>query len=95
MIKSFKDGALRRFWKDGKVKGIDPKSVPRIKRILSALDAATKPEDLALPGYGFHELKGNRRGQYAVEVRAQWRIVFEWSKGHAVRVRLEDYHGRK
>jgi toxin HigB-1 len=45
------------------------------------------------PGFAFHPLKGNRRGQYAVEVRAQWRLVFEWQDGEAVRVRQEDYHG--
>jgi toxin HigB-1 len=43
---------------------------------------------------GFHPLKGNRAGQFAVTVRAQFRIVFEWRNGQAVRVRQEDYHGR-
>jgi plasmid maintenance system killer protein len=42
------------------------------------LDKATRPE-MDLPGFGFHQLKGNRRHQYAVEIRAQWRVVFESS----------------
>jgi proteic killer suppression protein len=48
---------------------------------------------MRLPGFKFHELKGNRKGQFAVTVRANFRIVFEWEDGKAVRVNEEDYHG--
>ena len=44
------DGALRRFWKNGRAKGIDPRSAEHIKELLSALNAATRPEDMAQPG---------------------------------------------
>jgi proteic killer suppression protein len=93
MIRSFSDGALKRLWEDGRSKGIDPKSMPKIKRILASLDAARHPDELNLPGYRFHALTGDRQGQYAVTIRANWRIVFEWDGEHAVRVRQEDYHG--
>ena len=93
MIRSFKSKALQALWERGRAKGIDPKSLKRIRRILSALHAATKPEDLNLPGFKFHELKGNRKGEYAVTVRANFRVVFEWEEGMAVRVNEEDYHG--
>jgi toxin HigB-1 len=93
MIKTFKSKALKALWLRGRAKGIDPKSADRIVTILDLLDKATTPEDLDLPGFDFHELKGNRKGEYAVEVRAQWRIVFAWEDGHAVRVNEEDYHG--
>lgn len=93
MLRSFKSKALKGLWEKGRTKGIDPKSLKRIQRILSSLNAATTPEDMRLPGFGFHELKGNRRGHYAVTVRANFRIVFEWEKGNAVRVNEEDYHG--
>lgn len=93
MIQSFKSKALQALWERGRLKGIDPKSLKRIRRILSALHAATKPEDLNLPGFKFHELKGDRQGEYAVTVRANFRIVFEWEEGRAVRVNEEDYHG--
>jgi toxin HigB-1 len=46
-----------------------------------------------IPGWGFHRLKGNRKHEYAVEIRAQYRLVFEWRDGEAVHVRSEDYHG--
>jgi len=48
---------------------------------------------MALPGYGFHGLTGDRRGQFAVEIRRSFRLVFEWEDGNAVRGRQEDYHG--
>ena len=94
MIGSFKDGQLKRFWQTGSMKGISPADVNRIQDLLSAIDAATKPGDLAPLGIGFHPLKGDRKGQYAVTIRANWRIVFEWQDSQAVRVRQEDYHGR-
>ena len=93
MIRTFKDAALKRYWSTGKAKGLPAQDVPKIKRILSALNSATKPADMNLPRYRFHQLKGNRRNTYAVTVRANWRITFEWENGAAVRVDLEDYHG--
>ena len=93
MIRTFTDKRLKRFWEKGTAKGIDPRSRERLKRLLSDLSAATAPQDLDLPGYAFHALKGDRKGQFAVEVRANFRLVFEWENGDAVRVRLEDYHG--
>lgn len=90
----FSDGTLKRFWKSGRAKGIDPRSAEHLADLLSALDAATRPEDMNFPGWDFHPLTGNRRGQYAVEIRGLFRLVFEWENGEAVRIRSEDYHGR-
>lgn len=93
MIHNFKSRALQAPWEKNQTKGIDPQSLKKIKRILSALNASTKPEDMNLPSFKFHELKGDRKGHCAVTVRANFRIVFEWETGEAVRVREEDYHG--
>ena len=90
----FSDRSLQKFWKSGRPKGIDSRSVERLRKLLSLLDAATKPEDMNQPGYAFHALRGNHAGQYAVEIRANHRLVFEWESGEAVRVRIEDYHGK-
>jgi proteic killer suppression protein len=98
MIASFKDGQLRKFWKGEPprkvIKGISPEDADRIEILLTALDAATMPDDLEPLGLGYHPLRGDRKGQYAMTIRANWRIVFEWEDGNAVRVRQEDYHGR-
>jgi plasmid maintenance system killer protein len=60
------DGKLRRFWRTGHVKGMDPMSVERLQELLSALDAATRPEDMAQPGWDFHPLKGQKKGHTRV-----------------------------
>jgi toxin HigB-1 len=79
------DGKLRRFWRTGRAKGIDPVSVERLQELLSALDAATRPEDMAQPGWDFHPLKGQKKGhtRYAIEVRQLFRLTFEWENGEA------------
>jgi proteic killer suppression protein len=93
MIRTFKDAALKRYWNTGKSKGISAQDLPKIKRILTSLNAATSPADMNLPLYRFHQLKGSRKGTYSVTVLANWRVTFEWENGAAVRVDLEDYHG--
>ena len=94
MTMRISDKTLRRFWEKGRAKGIDPRSAERLRELLSALDQAIRPEDMNQPAWAFHALTGNRKGQFAVEIRANWRLVFEWDDGEPVRVRMEDYHGK-
>ena len=58
--------------------------------MLTALGQASEPRDLDVPG--LHPLKGDRRGQWAVSVSGNWRIVFRFEDGQAVDIDLEDYH---
>jgi proteic killer suppression protein len=53
---------------------------------------AETPEELDLPTFHFHALTGDRRGQFSVTVRANWRITFTFRQGGACDVNLEDYH---
>lgn len=66
--------------------------VPRIRELLATIDAAARVEDLALPTYRLHSLKGDLKGYWAVTVRANWRIVFRFENGSAYDVDLVDYH---
>ena len=93
MIRSFKHAALKRYWNTAGSKGLPPKDLAKIGRILTALNVATVPQDMDLPRYRFHQLKGNRKGTYAAWVRGNWNITFEWENDGPVRVNLEDYHG--
>ncbi len=93
MIRSFKHAALKRYWNTGGSKGLPPKDLAKIRRILTSLNVATVPEDMDLPRYMFHQLKGNRKNTYAAWVRGNWNITFEWENDGPVRVNLEDYHG--
>jgi proteic killer suppression protein len=45
-----------------------------------------------VPGWDLHELKGNRKGTWAVKVSGNWRITFFFLDGDAHYVDLEDYH---
>jgi proteic killer suppression protein len=54
------------------------------------MDAATRPEQLNLPGYHFHALRGERR--WSLRVTGNWRITFGWDGADALGVDLEDYH---
>jgi proteic killer suppression protein len=46
-----------------------------------------------LSGFGFHALKGDQAGRFAVTVSRNWRITFAFDGEDAVEVDLEDYHG--
>ena len=92
MIRSFRSKALRRFAERGDASKLSVQNPDRIRRILARLDAAMKPQDMDLPGFRFHGLKGKDRGRYAVDASGNWRVTFGWLDGDAVDVDLEDYH---
>ena len=93
MIESFRSRPLKRFWERHDDRGIRRDWVGRVKMILDALNAASQPDDMDLPGLHFHALRGDRKGEYAVYVSRNWRITFAWSGQDATEVDLEDYHG--
>lgn len=92
MIRAFRHRGLERFFTKGDHRGIPAQFASRLERMLDRLDAATKPEDMSLPGYKFHPLKGERKGTYAVSVSGNWRLTFEFDGEDATVVDLEDYH---
>ncbi len=93
VIRSFKNKALGRFWERDDVSGLRPDWIARIDRLLDALDDAKRPEDMNLPSCGFHALRGNLSGRYALTVSRNWRLTFAWDGENAIDVDLEDYHG--
>lgn len=93
MIESFRSRTLKRYWTKGDDSGLRPDWRNRVRLVLSRLDAAAKPEELDLPGLGFHALAANRAGRYAVTVSRNWRVTFAWAGENAADVDLEDYHG--
>ena len=92
MIKSFKHKGLKRFFTTGSTSGIDPQHAPRLEERLQALHTAMSIEDMDIPGWRLHSLKGNRAGLWAVNISGNWRVVFEFKDGHAYVVNYEDYH---
>ena len=92
MIRSFRHKGLERFFTKSDRRGIDARQADRLRRMLDRLTAIARPEDMNLPGYRFHALKGDRKGAYAVSVSGNWRLTFRFMEGDAVDVNLEDYH---
>lgn len=92
MIRSFRSKGLARFATVGDASRLSVPNVARGRRILAALDAATLPQQMNLPGYRFHALQGEARGRFAVDASGNWRITFGWDDQDAIDVDLEDYH---
>jgi proteic killer suppression protein len=92
MIRSFRHKGLKRFFTRGDYRGIPPQHAQRLERMLDRLDAAKQPEDMNLPGYDFHELKGRRKDVYSVSVSSNWRLTYRFDGEDATDVDLEDHH---
>jgi proteic killer suppression protein len=60
--------------------------------LLVALDTAQSVEDMNVPGFRLHPLKGAERGRWSVWVNGNWRLTFEFRDGHAYFLDYEDYH---
>jgi len=92
MIITFKHKGLELFFCKSSYKGIPAQYAPRIERMLDRLDACKRADDMDLPGYKFHALKGDRLGEFAVSITGNWRLTFEFDGEDAKKVNLEDYH---
>ncbi|MBY5411767.1 plasmid maintenance system killer [Rhizobium leguminosarum] len=92
MIKSFRNKALADLFETGKTAKIDAKLQKRILIRLDRLEQAEKPDDMNLPGFDFHALKGHSPTQYTVHVNGPWCITFEFDGNDAARVDFEQYH---
>jgi proteic killer suppression protein len=92
MIISFTHKGLKRFYTSGSKAGIQAEHADKIKRLLTSLDSAVCPDDMNLPSYSLHELKGNKAGIWSVTVRANWRITFRFIGIDIELVNYEDYH---
>lgn len=92
MIKSFKHKGLERLFTKGSASGVQTAHAPRIVLMLDAIDAAEQVNELNMPGFRLHRLKGDKRNLWSVTVSGNWRITFEFEEGDAYILDLEDYH---
>ena len=92
MIRSFKHKGLELFFGEESTAGINPANKSKLKMRLVALDTASSIEDMNLPGFRLHSLKGKKEGLWAIDVNKNWRITFEFKEGDAYIVDYEDYH---
>ncbi len=92
VIRRFTHKGLERFYRTGIKAGIQAKHADRLRLILSNLDQAESAEHMDLPGLALHQLKGERKGIWAVKVSGNWRMTFRFTDGDADIVHYEDYH---
>ena len=76
----------------GQAKGLNAEWIRKLRRIMSALEVASRPEQMNYPGSYFHPLKGDRAGRSAVRLTANVRVTLGWDDDGAAAVDLEDYH---
>ena len=92
MIKSFKHKGLQKFYEKGSTAGIQASHKKRLRMQLAALDSSLTIEDMNIPGFKLHALKGSLKGIWSITVSGNWRITFEFDNGNAYIVNYEDYH---
>jgi proteic killer suppression protein len=91
MLKTFRNKALADLWATGRARKIDPRMHKRILIRLDRMDAASALEELNLPGFDFHPLKGKPQ-RYSIHVNGPWCLTFEFEQGDIYRIDFEQYH---
>jgi proteic killer suppression protein len=74
------------------MRGIVPQHAKRLRLLLTLLDDIARAEEADLPGIGFHGLRGDRDGHFAVKVNGNWRIIFTLENEDVMLVDYLDYH---
>jgi toxin HigB-1 len=59
---------------------------------LAALDTARTIDDMNIPGFRLHPLRGQDAGRWSIWVNGNWRVTFEFREGDVFILDYEDYH---
>ena len=92
MIIGFRHRGLKRLYERGDRSQIGAEMLRKVENILAVLDRASVPDDMDLPGFRLHPLTADRKGYWAVTVRANWRVVWRFAGADVEDVDLVDYH---
>ncbi len=92
MIKSIRHKGLRKLFETGSTVGAQACHAKRLRMQLAALNTAQSIDDMDIPGFVLHPLKGVMRGSWAISVNGNWRLTFEFNDGNAFVLDYEDYH---
>lgn len=92
MIKSFRHKGLRALFESGSAAGVQPNHAAKLRMQLAALDSAQTIDDMSIPGFRLHPLKGTMSGRWSITVSGNWRVTFEFRDGNAYVLDYEDYH---
>jgi len=92
MIKSFRHKGLKQFYETGSMRGIQADHAPKLRRQLARLEVAEVPQDMNIPGWDLHPLKGTLKGHWSVKLNGNWRLTYAFDDGDVVLVDYQDYH---
>lgn len=92
MIIGFRHKGLRLLYETGTSRGVNAAPVPKLLSILAALDVAAGPDELSLPSYRLHPLKGAMKGHWSIWVNGNWRVTFRFVGADVELVDYQDYH---
>ena len=92
MILRFRHKGLERLFRTGSARGLSAQHVGRIRLVLAQFNISRTPAMMNAPGLQLHSLTGDRKGQWAVWISGNWRVVFEFEGENATNVDLVDYH---
>jgi len=81
MIRNFRHRGLKRLYERGDQSQVGPGMIDKIENILAVLDRAKEPDQMNLPGFRLHPLRGGLRGFWSVTVRANWRVIWRFEGG--------------
>ena len=91
MITSLRHKGVKELFETGRSADLAADLRKGCTRRLDALDAASKLDDINLPGFNLHQLQG-KPVRHSIHVNGPWCITFEWESNNALRVDLEQYH---
>ena len=92
MIRSIRHKGLKRLHDEDDPRRVLREHAEKLRDILARLEAAGEIADLDLPGFRLHPLKGDRKGSWAITVRANWRVTFRMDDRDVTEVDYIDYH---
>jgi toxin HigB-1 len=92
VIVSFRHKGLEALYRRGSTKGVQAAHVDKLRRILSALDVALSPDELTIPSFRTHPLKGKLAGHWSIWVSGNWRVTFRFVEQDVELVDYQDYH---
>ena len=92
MIIKFRHKGLETLYYTGSTQGVQATHAAKLGRILALLDVAAGPEDLNVPAFKLHPLKGPLKGHWSIWVSGNWRVTFRFAGTDIELVDYQDYH---
>lgn len=92
MIMNFKHRGLQSLFFEGNSAKVRQSHLKRLRLILAKLNASKHISDMNFPGSDLHQLKGDKKGFWAISVSANWRLIFRFENENVYDLDYLDYH---